>query len=187
MLRFGQKWWLAGSLALMLTGCQRTAILDTGEVSPPPEATPQQKQLTKSLEAWNTLKAENGDHYLYEVSAGSVFGPSYDAALTVREGKIVQRDLTITEVDNAGNVTTTQSWSETGAALGSHEEGAELITIDKRYSRCRDHVLSQNPTTNDIYLEFQDNGVLRNCSYVPKGVADDGGGEVIFDLEFLND
>lgn len=46
-------------------------------------------------------------------------------------------------------------------------------------------VLSQDPTTNTIYLEFQDNGVLQSCSYVPKNVAYEGGAEVITDLEFL--
>lgn len=141
--------------------------------------------MDRSLATWNALKAQHGDHYHYEVSAGSVFGPSYDTTLTVQEGEIVQRDLAITEVDGQGNVTTTKSWSEMGAALGSHDEGAELITIDARYSRCRDDVLSQNPATNTIYLEFQANGVLRYCSYAPKNVVDDGGGEVITDLEFL--
>lgn len=176
---------MVGLTSLLLAGCQQTAAPGNGQVSTPPETTPRQKQFTKSLETWNTLKAENGDHYRYKVNAGSVFGPSYDTTLTVQEGEIVQRDLAITEVDDEGNVTTTESWSETGAALGSHDEGAELITIDARYSSCRDEVLSQNPATNDIYLEFQANGVLRDCSYVPKNVAYDGGAEVITDLEFL--
>lgn len=120
-----------------------------------------------------------------KLSAGSVFGPSYDTTLTVQEGEIVQRDLAITEIDDEGNVTVVESWSETGAALGSHDEGAELITVDARYSRCRDEVLSQDPATNNIYLTFQTNGVLKECSYVPKNVVSDGGAEIITDLEFL--
>ncbi len=183
MLKSSRGWWVVGLTSLLLAGCQQTAPSNNERVSTPPETTPQQKQLAKSLETWNALKAEHGNYYRYEVSAGSVFGPSYDTTLTVQEGEIVQRDLAITEIDDEGNVTTTESWSETGAALGSHDEGAELITIDARYSSCRDDVLSQNPTTNDIYLEFQTNGVLRDCSYVPKNVVNDGG-EVITDLEF---
>lgn len=187
MVSFGRRWWLVSSLVLLFAGCQQTATPNPGHISPPPETTPQQKQLAKSLETWNALKAEHGDLYRYEVSAGSVFGPSYETTLTVQEGEIVQRDLAITEIDDEGNVTVIESWSETGAALGSHDEGAELITIDARYSRCREEVLSQDPATNDIYLDFQTNGVLRDCSYIPKNVAYDGGAEIITDLEFLGD
>lgn len=143
------------------------------------------KNIAKSLETWQQLKAENGDHYRYEVSAGSVFGPSYDTTLTVQADKIVQRDLAVTQIDDEGNTIIVESWSETGDALGTHDNGAELVTVDERYNRCRDDVLSQNPVTNDIYLEFQDNGVLRDCSYIPKGAAYDGGSPVIISLEFL--
>lgn len=182
MLR--SRWWLAGLTSLLLVGCQQAPAPNGGKVTPPPETTPQQKQLAQSLETWNTLKAENGDYYRYEVSAGSVFGPSYDTTLTVQAGEVVKRDLAITEIDNEGNVTTTESWSETGAALGSHDEGAELIAVDTYYSRCRDDVLKQDPETNHIYLELQDSGVLSYCAYIPKDVAYDGGGYVITSLEF---
>jgi hypothetical protein len=131
-----------GSLALLLAGCQQTAAPDIGHISTPPETTPQQKQLAKSLDTWNDLKVENGDHYRYEVSAGSVLGTSYDTTLTVQEGEIVQRDLAIVEIDDEGDVTVVESWSGTGAALSSHDEGAELITIDARYSSCQSDVLS---------------------------------------------
>lgn len=169
--------------AALLAGCQRGVELEP-EISPIPDPTPQQKQLAESLETWNTLKTENGDHYRYEVSAGSVFGPSYDTTLTVQKGEVVQRDLGITEIDNEGNVTTTESWSETGAALGSHDEGAELITLDERYSRCRDDVLNRNASTEDVTLEFQANGVLASCYTIPKNVEYDGGSEFITSLEF---
>ncbi len=185
MLKSSRNWWLAGLTSLLLAGCQQTPAPDGGKITIPPETTPQQKQLAESLETWNTLKTENGDYYRYEVSAGSVFGPSYDTTLTVQEGEVMRRDLAITEIDDEGNITTTKSWSETGAALGSHDEGAELIPIDTYYSRCQDDVLSQSPETNDIYLGFQDNGVLSHCSYVPKDVVVDGGGYVITSLEFI--
>ncbi len=171
--------------AALLAGCQQGVEPEPEQISTPREETPQQKQLAESLETWNALKTKNGDYYRYEVSAGSVFGPSYDTTLTVQEGKVVQRDLAITEIDNEGNITTTKSWSETGAALGSHDEGAELIPIDTYYSRCRNDVLSQSPETNDIYLALQDNGVVASCYAIPKNVEYDGGAEVITGLEFL--
>ena len=94
---------MLGAVATLLAGCGQLA---------------KQNELNESLATWNVLKAENGDHYRYEVGAGSVFGPSYDTTLTVQAGKVVQRDLAITEIDDEGNVTVLESWSETGAALG---------------------------------------------------------------------
>ena len=171
-------------ISLLLAGCQQTPAVGTEKVSTPNEETPQQKQLAESLETWNVLKAENGNHYRYEVSAGSVFGPSYDTTLTVQAGEVVQRDLAITEIDDEGNVSIVESWSETGAALGSHDEGAGLIPVDSYYSHCRNDVLNQDSETNYIYLELLGSGVLSYCFYVPKDVAYDGGGYVITGLEF---
>ena len=166
MTRLGLR---LGAVAILLASCGQLA---------------EQSELDESLTTWNALKAENGDYYRYEVSAGSVVGPHYDTTLTVQEGEVVQRDLAIAEIDDEGNVTVTERWSETGAALDTHDEGAELITLDERYSRCRDDVLNQDPTTNDIYLEFQDNSVLASCYAIPKNVDYDGGAEVITGLEF---
>ena len=185
MLKPNRGWWTAISISLLLAGCQQTTPKPETEQSTPPEATLEQKQLAKSLETWQQLKAQNGDDYRYEVSAASVFGPSYDTTLTVQADKVVQRDLAITEIDDEGNTTVLESWSETGDALGTHGAGAELFTVDERYDRCKDDVLSQNPVTHDIYLEFQGNDVLRSCSYVPKGAAYDGGSPIIVGLEFL--
>ena len=185
MPKLSRGWLLAGLSLLLLAGCQQTVTKPGTEQSAPPEATHEQKQLARSLETWQQLKAENGEHYRYEVSAGSVFGPSYDTTLTVQADRVVQRDLTVSQIDDKGNTTVSESWSETGDALGTHDSGAELMTVDERYKRCQDDVLSQNPMTNDIYLEFQDSGVLIDCSYTAKGTAYDGGSPVIVSLKFL--
>ena len=170
---------------LLLAGCQQAATKPGTEQSKPPGATYEQKQLAKSLETWQRLKAENGEHYRYEVSAGSVSGPSYNTTLTIQADRVVQRDLAVSQIDDEGNTTVLDTWSETGDALGTHDSGAELMTVDERYKRCQDDVLNRNPMTNDIYLEFQDSGVLRDCSYTAKGTAYDGGSPIIVSLEFL--
>ena len=185
MPKLSRDWLLASLSLLLLAGCQQTVTKPGAEQSAPPGVTHEQKQLARSLETWQQLKAEKGEHYRYKVSAGSVFGPSYDTTLTVKADRVVQRDLAVSQIDDEGNTTIVESWSETGDALGTHDDGAELITVDERYGRCKNDVLSQNPVNNDIYLAFQDNGVLRDCSYVPKGAAYDGGSPVIVSLEFL--
>lgn len=73
-----------------------------------------------------------------------------------------------------------------GAALGSHEAGAAIRTVDELYSVCRDEVLTQNAFANDFYLSFRDDGVLNYCEYAPKDCVDDcSSGVNITDLEFL--
>ena len=185
MPRLGRIGCASALSLLLLVGCQQAGTKPGTEQSIPPGMSPEQKQLAKSLETWQQLKAENGSFYRYKVSASSVFGPSYDTALTVRADRVVQRDLAVIQIDDKGNTTVVESWSETGDALGTHDDGAELTTLEGRYSRCKNDVLSQNPATNDLYLGFQDNGVLRNCSYIPKGAAYDGGSPVIVSFEFL--
>ncbi len=185
MLRFGQKWWLIGSLALMLAGCQRTETPDTGQISPPPEATPQQKQLAKSLEAWNALKAEYGDHYRYETRFVSWTGFRSTTTLAVRGSVVVTRAYESRYQNDAGE-DVSESWTEEGAAVGSHESGADPVTIDALYSKCRTEVLTQNPQDNMFHLYFHTNGVLETCKYRPLTCVNDCLFGVSVDaLEFL--
>lgn len=120
-------------------------------------------------------------------------GPNYETTLTVENDTVVQRDLRITQVDgDTGEITVTESWSETGDALGSHDEGAEPVTLDIRYTACKARVGNANPDTDGIDLEFiapighpERTDVLALCLILPRDVAYDGGAEVISSLEFL--
>lgn len=154
---------------LVLAGC--TQVVKQGE-------------LDRSLTAWNALKAENGDSYRYVVNAASVFGPLYTTTLTLQEGRVVRRDLEVLDANAEGGATVTESWSEEGTAIGSHDAGAEPVTLDERYRRCRDDVLSRS-STNDVTLEFLENGLLSSCYSVPRGAVYDGGAEAVRGLEFL--
>lgn len=159
-------------LALMLAGCQQTATPDTGQVSPLPEATPQQKQLTKSLEAWNALKAEHGDHYRYETRFVSWTGFRSTTTLTVRGSVVVTRAYESHYQNDAGE-DVSEAWTEEGAAVGSHESGTDLVTIDALYSECRTEVLTQNSQDNVFYLDFHTNGALKTCEDRPLACVDD--------------
>ncbi len=159
-----------GAVAIVLAGCSQFA---------------KQSGLNRSLATWNALKAENGNHYLYEVSASVIAGPTFTTTLTVQDETVVMRNLEVSEISGTGEKTVIDSWTEEGAAVGSHDEGAEPVTLDARYNTCRSDVLSRSSLTNDIILEFQANGVLASCYSLPKGVVYDGGAEVVTNLEFL--
>ena len=173
-----------GLILLLLAGCQQT--LPGTEQSTPAGATPQQKQLAKSLEAWQTLKTQNGDHYRYETSFSSFFGFGSITTLTVQGEQVVVRAYEAYSYNDKGDKEVTETWTEVDAAVGSHEAGAEPHTIAELYAVCRNGVLTQNPSENELYLEFRDDGVLKTCGYVPKNCADDCFMGVRIDaLEFL--
>lgn len=181
--------------ALLLAGCAgEPAVTAEPNVSPAPN--PYLDTLEDKLSAWQQLTAERGEAYRYVVSAGSVFGPSFDTTLTLQNGKVVARSLQTSEVDDGGTVTVTELWSETGSAVGSHEEyGAAPLTIGERFENCRQTLVATDLGADDVYLEFtapvgaggarSDGPVLSSCLVLPKNVVYDGGAEVVTELTFL--
>lgn len=115
-----------GVVAMVLTGCSQLA---------------KQSELDRSLATWNALKAENGEHYRYEVSSAFAIIPPSTTTLTVRDGTVVRRSYVGTDVNNAGEEVP-ESWTEEGTAVGSHDNGSEPITIDEHYGKCQNEVLS---------------------------------------------
>lgn len=146
-----------------------------------------QSELSQSLATWQQLKADNGGYYRYETSFGSWAGFGDKTTLTVQNEMVIARAYEAYQSDgNTGETETTESWTEEGAEVGSHEAGADPVTIDALYSRCQNEILTQNTLANDIYLEFRDDGMLYYCQYAPKSCVDDCSTGVIIDrLEFL--
>jgi len=174
---------------VLLAGCSGGATPPTG-----PTPNPDLRLLDIAEAGWKQLKGENGANYRFVVSAGSVLGgPNYETTLKVENDTVVQRDLRIIQVDSdTGETTVTEIWSETGDALGSHDEGAEPVTVDARYTACKAEVGNADPDTDAVDLEFiaptgypGRTDVLALCLVLPKDAVYDGGAEVITDLEFL--
>lgn len=182
-------------VAFIIAGCAgEPAAPAEPNVSPAPN--PYLNTLESKLSAWQQLTAERGDSYRYVVSSAAFVGPSYNTTLTLQGGRVVRRDLTTFEVDDAGNSTVKQLWAETGSAVGSHDEGAEPTTLDARFAACRETLSLADLETDDIDLEFivpgaagrapeGDGPVLSVCFVLAKNVAYDGGAEVVAELEFL--
>lgn len=181
-------------VAFIVSGCAGEPVAPAEpNVSPAPN--PHLNILAGKLTAWQQLTTERGDSYRYVVSSAAFVGPSYNTTLTLRDGKVVRRDLTTFEVDDAGNSTVKELWTETGSAVGSHDEGAEPTTLDDRFAACEEALSLADLGTDDVFLEFiapvaggdarQDGPVLSSCLVLPKNVAYDGGAEVVTELEFL--
>lgn len=54
------------------------------------------KSFEQSYQAWLDFKAASGNNYRYEVSGATWAGSAWQTTITVREGKVVQRDFRYT-------------------------------------------------------------------------------------------
>lgn len=165
-------------------GQEGTGMPTRVELRPLPDATsPEAERLAESLLDWQALKETHGGAYEYDVVFASWIGFRSTTTLEVRDDEMVGRSYEA--YDAEGELT--ESWTEEGAALGSHESGAPLRTVEALYDVCRDEVLTQDRSENDIFLEFREDGVLKQCEYFPKNCADDCFvGVSIDDLRFLD-
>ena len=166
--RFG---FIFGAVITVLAGC-------SGVVK--------QSELSSSLETWNALKTQNGDSYHYETSFASWAGFGNKTTLTVQNGEVTARAYEAYRLEGEGQATITESYTEEGTTLGTHEAGAAPRTVDELYGVCRAEVLTQSALANDFYLTFRADGVLETCEYAPKNCADDcSRGVNVTELEFL--
>lgn len=187
-MRLKLRWLVVLLTASLLMGAKSVVNPSNEQITRPNKVRIRQNRLAESLRTWNKLKAEHDDHYRYEVAEGFFIGFGYVTTITVRNGEVVARTSEYIETNDKGKYKVVSSWTEKGAAVGSHEEyGAAPRTIDEIYRMCRDDVLTRNPRANDIYLDIGDDGVLINCNYAPKGFAVDvAPGVNISALKFLS-
>lgn len=129
----------------------------------------EREQLARSRTSWNAVKGGPQHHYRYSNADGSFSGARWETRIEVIDDRVTARAFMST--DPSGTVA--QAWTEEGAAIGSHTGAAPALTIDQVYDRCAAEVLTKDPATNRIVLEFRDDGVLGVCLYVPKNCADD--------------
>lgn len=175
-MRARLSWLVILLAASALLGTEPVASTNNGRTTKPNKVLIRQNRLAESLKTWSKLKAKHGNYYRYEVYGG--FLNFYHlTTITVQNGRVVTRAYEYFETNDKGEyeVMDEYSWTENGAAVGSHRNsgGAAPHTIDEIYRECRDTVLTRNPRAHDIYLDIGDDGVLRSCVYGFKGFAMD--------------
>lgn len=149
---------LLTSTMLMVFSCANEAAFDS--------------EFDISLELWNKRKKINGASYLYTVSSVSVFGFGSNTTLTVNNGIVISRAYEAYNY-NEGNKEITESWTENQNELGTHNDGAEAISLDKIYAICKSDILTVNEDENYITFLTENDGVVSTCSYFPKNCQDD--------------
>lgn len=129
-------------------------------------------EFDKSLDTWESTKSKEGNSYNYTVTFGSVFGFGSETVITIENDKVISRAYE-SYVYNGTDKEITDSWLEVQNELGTHEEGAEPITLNQIYSSCKSDILTVNEDENFITFLAENNGILSNCSYFPKNCQDD--------------
>ena len=142
---------------------------NSGELVQPSINNLERAEVEASLTTWQTLKAEKQNSYVYSRTFSSFFGNfSHRTDIRVDSGKVTKR----TFFEDG----TTQTWEEVGADVGSQESGQAFLpfTFDDLYQFCLNDVLSvADPAQNFISVDFDENGILSECSYTPKDCQDD--------------
>ena len=133
-----------------------------------------QNKFEASQKTWLTFKESSNNSYRYTVTNESWTGSSWETSITVENGIVIQRDFEFTSTEGLStNIKQSDlQWTETGSEIGSHENGAEPITLDEIYNKAQnDWLIKRNNTTT--YLETKNNGMISTCGYVDKQCADD--------------
>lgn len=128
----------------------------------------------ESYSKWTDLKKENGNSYIYQTTQISWTGSGSTTELRVENGVITERNYEeYREYWNISQREIVDSYSETNTDLGSHEKGADLLTIDDLYNSCASDFLIVDPENNTLYFETDIKGLMTTCGFVPNNCADD--------------
>ena len=133
-----------------------------------------QDNFETSQKTWLDFKETSNDSYKYTVTFGSWTGFGWETTIIVENGIVIQRDFeyTFTEGIPTDISQDALQWTETGSEIGSHENGAEPITLDEIYYKAHnDWLVERNNTTT--YFETENNGMISTCGYVENDCADD--------------
>lgn len=128
----------------------------------------------ESLAQWTELKNINGNSYIYQTTFISWTGFGSITELKIEEGIVTSRAYHefITN-DTNGQREIIDTYTESRADLGSHEKGANPLTIDDLYNSCASEYLSVDKEKNTLYFETESDGLMTLCGFVPNGCMDD--------------
>ena len=129
-----------------------------------------------SLKEWEKFKKTSGNSYQYTVFRSSWVGMSWKAVITVKNGRVVQRDFNWIVPDGwTPEIPADQKeWMENENEINAHKDSgaADAITLDEIYARAKNDWLKKrdNVTT---YFEAKNNGLISSCGYQANDCMDD--------------
>lgn len=164
-----KKIWIVALITLLfalMVSCEKTVLTTfTGDG---------EFTFAESLLHWHNLKKEKGNSYLYKTRFTSFSGYRSSTEIKVEDGIVTSRifESSLTD-DTTGESTPFESYTETGAELGTNQSGADILTLDELYRACATQYLIVDPVENNLYFNTQADGVMTLCGYFPYRCADD--------------
>lgn len=126
-----------------------------------------------SYKTWLKFRKSSGNSYTYMVATDSWTGAYTEMVITVKNGKIVQRDFSRGDPDpESRQRIVRETWSEGENEINTHETVAPAMTLDEVYDKARTDWLKKRDNAN-TYFEAQNQGMISSCGYVEKGCQDD--------------
>ena len=113
------------------------------------------------------------DDYTYRSSDWAFWTGPETTTIEVADGVVVTRSF---ERDHP--LSGSETWSETGAEIGSHAEGAPALTVPEVHDACRDILREIDRTFYHLVVEVDDDGRLTLCGGLEYLLAD-GGNEIV--------
>ena len=121
----------------------------------------------KSYITWLNFKKNNTDSYRYRVDGVSWTGWRWQTIITVTKGEVTGRSYERKYQDEIE-----EGWTEIGDELGTHNMGAELLTMDQIYDKARNEWLIDRENA-EVFFERDKKGLISVCGYVENGCMDD--------------
>jgi len=154
-------------LIIMIVGSIISSCLSDNEFN-------YQNEYEISKNTWLDFKKSSNDSYKYTVTNSSWVGFSWETKITVENGVVTQRDFEYTFTEGLSNDIhqSELQWTETEFEIGTHENGAQPITLVEIYNLAEQNWLIERKNA-EIYLKTENNGMISTCGYVKNQCADD--------------
>ena len=133
-----------------------------------------QTDFENSHNAWLHFKESTNNSYKFTVGSGTWAGSYWETTISVSNGVIIQRYFKYIETGGlSDNIPEEElEWTENGNEIGTHQNGAEPITMDEIYEKAEQDWLIKRKNTQS-YFETENNGIISSCGYRDKNCVDD--------------
>lgn len=129
----------------------------------------------KSFQAWLSFKKSSDNSYFYVVRSWSFIGFRGETKITVLNGIVSKREFVLNDLSGQSEIPEREgNWIEELGEIGSHEAGAEPMTLDEVYEKAENvwlkGVLSYGSSDIGVKITFEteNNGLISVCGVTPK-------------------
>lgn len=138
-------------------------------------------RIETSLKTWLKLKENCGGNYSYTHHWSSFTGHGHRTTIIVLNNKVTERSFESFSghpplSPSPGKPTAPpkgNAWTETGKAIGTHEQGHPPKTLDQLYEEAAAILGKPRPTFKRLSLRFDKRGLLLACYVRDLRIADD--------------